>query len=106
MKDGEPISVRLPPDIIQRLDNAAQSMGLGNRTSLIKMSVSSFLDYFDQNGTAGLPLNWQEIIHQLDGRTHRYDHRKAAESRSDYGASRLSGRGKNNANEGKRETGK
>jgi len=72
MKQGEPVSVRFPLEIIQRLDNAAKKMGIGNRTSLIKMSVSSFLDHLDQTGAAGLPLNWKEIIHSLDGRTQRY----------------------------------
>jgi len=72
MKKGDPISVRLPLEIIQRLDNATKKLGLGNRASLIKMSTSSFLDYLDQTGIAGLPLNWKEIIHKLDGRSQRY----------------------------------
>ncbi len=90
MKDSVPIAVRLSPEIIQRLDKAAANLGLGNRTSLIKMSVSSFLDYFEQTGVAGLPLNWQEIIHQLDGRTHRYSKFPVAEKR-EHGTKRRGG---------------
>ena len=76
MKKDAPVSVRLSLEIIRRLDQAAENIGLGNRTSLIKMSVSSFLDYFDRHGMTGLPLNWKEILHDLDGRTHRYQNIK------------------------------
>jgi len=72
MSEGKPTPVRLTDETLQRLDLAAKKMGLGNRTSLIKMSITSFLEYFEQTGMAGLPLNWKEIIHKLDGRSQRY----------------------------------
>jgi hypothetical protein len=93
MKDDQPVSVRLPLDIIDRLDRAAKTIGLGNRTALIKMSVAGFLEHFEKSGSAGLPLNWKEIVHDLDGRSHRYDYLKVAEKTARYGKTKNSNGG-------------
>jgi hypothetical protein len=85
MSEGKPIPVRFSPEIRQRLEKTAKNMGISNRTALIKICVSSFLDYFEQEGVAGLPINWREILHELDGRTHRYKKLKVAESGVPYG---------------------
>ena len=67
-----PIPVRLSFEMIERLENAAKKMGLSSRTAVLKMCVESFLEDFEKNGVAGLPLNWRQIIHDLDGRSQRY----------------------------------
>lgn len=68
-----PIPVRLSFEMIKRLENAAKKMGLSSRTAVLKMCVESFLEDFEENGVAGLPLNWRQIIHDLDGRSQRYN---------------------------------
>jgi len=65
--------VRLSTDIIRRLDNAAKKMGISARTSVIKLCLSSFLDYFEKNGVTALPLNWKDIIRETDGRSQKQD---------------------------------
>lgn len=73
MRESTPIPVRFSLEIIQRLENAAKKMNLGSRTAVVKMCVASFLEDFEKNGVAGLPLNWRQIIHDLDGRSQRYN---------------------------------
>ena len=68
-----PLSIRLSFEMIERLENAAKKMGLGSRMAILKMCVQSFLDDFEKNGVAGLPLDWRKIVHDLDGRSQRYN---------------------------------
>ena len=68
-----PIPIRLSFEMIERLENVAKKMGLDSRTAVIKMCVLSFLEDFEKNGVAGLPLDWRKIIHDLDGRSQRYN---------------------------------
>jgi hypothetical protein len=72
MRKSMPIPVRLSFDMIERLEKCAAKLGLPSRTALLKMCVTSFLDDFERNGIAGLPLDWRKIVRDLDGRTHRY----------------------------------
>jgi len=59
--------VRLEPAVIDRLDTAAKRLG-SNRAAVIRLCVTSFLDYFEKGGVATLPLNWREVISAMDGR--------------------------------------
>lgn len=68
MAETKPIPVRLSPEIISRLDAAAERMG-NTRAGVIKLCLASFLDGFERKGTAALPLNWETLLDQLDGRT-------------------------------------
>ena len=72
MSEGRPIPVRLTEDTIKRLDDVANSTGLGHRTAVIKMCLKTFLDHFEAEGEAALPLNWKQIMHEQDGRSSRY----------------------------------
>ena len=69
MAKAKPIPVRLSDEIIDRLDRAAKRAHLSSRTEVIKICVASFLDYFEREGVASLPLNWEEILRSMDGRT-------------------------------------
>ena len=74
MSQSMPIPIRLSFDMIKRLEDVAIKMGLSSRTAVLKMCVQSFLEDFEKNGVAGLPLDWRRIIHELDGRSQRYSH--------------------------------
>jgi len=69
MAKAKPIPVRLTDEIIDRLDRVAQCAHLSSRTEVIKICVASFLDYFEREGVVSLPLNWEEILRSMDGRT-------------------------------------
>lgn len=95
MADTKPIPIRLSPDMIERLDRAAKTAHLSNRTEVIKLCISSFLDYFEAYGQARLPPNWQEMLADLDGRRNKIltypspeDAKKVAESSPEYGISK------------------
>lgn len=68
MASTKPIPVRLSDDVIKRLDSCAQKIG-NNRAALIKHCLSAFLDSYEKNGSVILPLNWEEIVENQDGRT-------------------------------------
>jgi hypothetical protein len=72
MPKGKPTLVRLQPDMIARLDSVSEKMGLFNRSAVIKFCLQTFLAYFEKHGESKLPLDWREILHETDGRTHRY----------------------------------
>jgi len=43
---------------------------MGNtRAGVIKLCLQSFLESFEKKGAASLPLDWQDILDSLDGRT-------------------------------------
>ncbi len=69
MAETKPIPVRLSAEMIDRLDRAATKAHLSNRSEVIKLCISSFLEYFEGNGVAALPLDWKEMLRDLDGRT-------------------------------------
>lgn len=64
---SKPIPLRLTDEEIKRLDRAAERTGI-RRSSLMKMLVGIWLDSFEANGSAALPLDWQEILDRADGR--------------------------------------
>lgn len=58
------------------------------RAGVIKLCLGSFLDHFERHGKAVLPLNWEDVLRDMDGRTHRYAEQnevslKAAEAADD-----------------------
>ena len=82
--------MKLTDDLIERIDRVSTTTGLNNRSAVIKFCVSSFLDHFDAKGETALPLNWREILKDLDQRKHRYDigpsrHAAVAEKKEQYG---------------------
>lgn len=93
MAQTKPIPVRLSNELIDRLDRAAKAAHLSNRTEVIKLCISSFLDYFEAHGKASLPLDWEEMLASLDGRTRpgkvlhldRQESAMVAESEATYG---------------------
>lgn len=66
------IPVRFSDEMIHEMEAAAQRLGLENRSDVIKLCVRSFLSHIRQYGASGLPVNWQQIVKDMDGRTHRY----------------------------------
>jgi hypothetical protein len=67
--ETKPTPVRIDEATVERLKQAAKTMG-NTRAGIIKLCVSSFLDYFEANGgTASLPINWRDAMAGLDGRT-------------------------------------
>lgn len=80
---------------------------MDNRSDVIKLCVSSFLEHVEAHGKIALPLDWRDVLREMDGRTHRYserrqlrirgkevgaldvqinDNRRVAESRAEYGS--------------------
>lgn len=70
-KESRPISVRLTPDILARLNRISERSGL-SRSSVIKVLVNSFLERVGDEAISGHALQaWEEAIMNLDGRTRR-----------------------------------
>ncbi len=85
MSKSKPIPVKLPDDLIQRLDRVSELTGLQNRSQVIRLCIKSFLDYFDHYGESALPVNWKEILAEIDGRTVSYQRlMKAADKPVEY----------------------
>ena len=68
MAETKPIPVRLSPELILRLDKAAQAMGT-TRAGVIKLCLNSFLDAYERDGKIALPLDWRLVLERSDGRT-------------------------------------
>lgn len=66
---SKPTSVRLSDEILARLDFCVEKMHLGDRATVIKLCLFSFLEYFEKHGAAVLPLDWDQILQEMDGRT-------------------------------------
>jgi len=71
-----PIPVRFSPELISRLEKAAETTGLGNKSAVIKLCVKNFLDFLDEHGPEGLGVNWRELLRQTDGRVTRFQNIK------------------------------
>ncbi len=54
--------------MIARLDATAQRLG-NTRAGVVKLCLEAFLQSFEKSGMAALPLNWEEVLRSLDGRT-------------------------------------
>jgi len=68
MADTTPIPIRLTRTFISRMDVAAKRMGT-NRSAMMKFLLKTFLDKFERGGFSALPHDWENIMHDLDGRT-------------------------------------
>ena len=62
------LPVRLPQDIISRLDALAERIG-SNRSQVIRVCIQSFVEEFERTGKAMLPPNWRELLSEFDKRT-------------------------------------
>jgi hypothetical protein len=62
------LPVRLPQDIIDRLDAVAERIG-SNRSSVIRVCIQSFVEEFERTGKATLPPNWRTLLLEFDNRT-------------------------------------
>ncbi len=65
------MNVRFTSDVRRKIDEAAQKFGL-TKSAIVKLATGLFVDDFAERGFASLPANWQDVLHELDGRTHRY----------------------------------
>jgi hypothetical protein len=97
MARSKPIPVRWSDEEIMRLERAAKQLGLRSRTDVIKICVRAFLDAFERIGKAALPLEWEQLLRSMDGRTTRYSCKRGkangkaalkmvAEERAPYGS--------------------
>lgn len=68
---SKPIPVRLTPDTIARLDGVAGVAGL-DRSDVIKLCLSRFLDELDANPAELLNRDWKSLLKKQDGRVLRY----------------------------------
>lgn len=67
MAETKPIPVRLPGELIARLDAAAKRIG-HTRAGVIRFCVETWLRHFELKGRACLPVDWDEIMKAQDGR--------------------------------------
>ena len=68
MSDSRPLPIRLSSETIHRLDVATRSLNLGNRSQVIKLCLLAFLEAFERDSHAVLPLNWRRVLAAADGR--------------------------------------
>lgn len=64
----KPIPVRLPEWIITKLDSAASKLGY-TRAGLMRYCIETWVGHYDKHGTAALPVEWDKVIREFDGRT-------------------------------------
>ena len=69
VSDSTPVMIRLAKSFLPRLDSAAKRMGT-NRSAMMKFLLKTFLDKFERGGFSALPHDWENIMHDLDGRTY------------------------------------
>ena len=91
MKKSRNIPIRFGEDLISEMEIAADTIGMENRSDLIKVCVKTFLRDFKRYGTAVLPPDWREIARGDDGRRNpspqREDHfLKVAETKTTWDA--------------------
>ena len=68
MAESPAIPVRLPQDILDRLDAVAERIG-SNRSSVIRVCIQSFVEEFERKGKIMLPPNWADLLREFDNRT-------------------------------------
>lgn len=66
--ENSPIPVRLSPELIARLDDAAKKIG-NTRAGIIRFCTDTFLTHFEKHGRAALPPDWEDILSAFDNRT-------------------------------------
>jgi len=59
--------------MLQRLDEAAQTLGFDSRSDLMKLAIKSFVEHVERHGGAWLPPDWQDMLADMDGRASRYE---------------------------------
>jgi predicted DNA-binding protein len=67
MAQTKPIPVRLPDDVVKRLDKAATKIG-HKRASLMRYLIETWLEEFERKGKLMLPENWEQILQSFDSR--------------------------------------
>ncbi len=68
MADSTPLMIRIAKSVLPRLDRAAKRIG-SNRSAMVKFLIQTFLDKFERGGLGALPHDWENVMHDLDGRT-------------------------------------
>ena len=68
MAESPAIPVRLPQDILDRLDAVAERIG-SNRSSVIRVCIQSFVEEFERRGKIMLPPNRADLLREFDNRT-------------------------------------
>lgn len=56
---------------MHKVADAAQKFGM-TKTAIIKLATALFVEDWERRGRASLPPNWESILRDQDGRTHRY----------------------------------
>jgi len=72
MSEAKPTNVRFSDKDRKRIEKAAKEIGMTYSSDFVKFATRTLLDYIDENGVEALKPNWKKILHDLDGRTHRY----------------------------------
>jgi hypothetical protein len=67
----KPIPVRIPTDLLPRIDAAAKRLGYP-RARLICFCIKTFVEEFEIKGMSMMPPNWEKMLNALDGRSSRY----------------------------------
>jgi len=90
MSESKPIPVRLSDDVLERLEKAAEKIGVETRAAVIKLCLTSFLDYYEKHGYEDLKPAWEKIRKEMDGRYSARDPEilKAAVPKGEYTSSR------------------
>ena len=68
MPETKPIPVRLPEELIARLDACARKVPGNNRAGLIRYLIEAFVEEFEIKGKAMLPESWEQVLQSFDGR--------------------------------------
>ena len=66
--DSRPIPTRFSSVELEKIDRAANGLGLG-RAAFIRFCVNMFLRAYEADGNSVLPSNWEDIVRSLDNRT-------------------------------------
>lgn len=61
------IPVRLSREMIERIDQAAATVG-SNRSAVMRLCIETFVAHIEQHGKAVLPPDWEAICSSMDGR--------------------------------------
>ena len=67
MNDTKPIPVRMPKQLIVRLDAAAARIG-NTRAGVIRYLTETWVEEFERKGKQMLPADWEDVLKSFDGR--------------------------------------
>ena len=68
MANTKPIPIRLSFDTIARLEAAAKKIG-NSSAGITRFCIETWLKHFEATGEASLPVNWEKLLAEQDGRT-------------------------------------